>query len=122
LRTGGERRTLVATATYAVVRPPVAAAQGHERALVVLVASDEVRVFELAMGRLPPAAQLTGDVPNRHGRGGWSQLKMQHHRQWHVDTLHREAAASIARLFDGGGRSEERRVGKECRSRWSADQ
>jgi rubrerythrin len=103
LRMESELPTLVAVHPYALVRPLMAAAHGHERALVVLAASDEVRVFELAMGRLSPAAQLAGDVPSRHGRGGWSQLKMQHHRQWHVDTLHREAAAAIARLFDQSG-------------------
>lgn len=102
-RTDVELPTLVAIDTFAVVRPLVAAAHGHERALVALAASNEVRVFELAMGRLSPAAQLSADVPKRMERGGWSQLKMQHHRQWHVDTLHREAAASITRLFDAGG-------------------
>src|SRR5262249_37335696 len=82
-----ELATLIAVDTFAVVRPLVAAAHGHERALVALAASDEVRVFELAMGRLSPAAQLVGEVPRLGDRGAWSQLKMQHHRQWHVDSL-----------------------------------
>src|SRR5439155_25333250 len=103
VRMRAELPTLVAIDTFAVVRPLMTSAHGHERALVALAASDEVRVFELAMGRLTPAGDFVGDVPNRHERGGWSQLKMQLHRQWHVDTLHREAAVVIARLFDAGG-------------------
>ena len=27
--------------------------------------------------------------------------------------------SGVPKLYGGGGRSEERRVGKECRSRWS---
>jgi peptide subunit release factor 1 (eRF1) len=103
VRSPADLPTLVALDGPALVRPLVAAAHGHERALVALVASDEVRVFELAMGRLTAAASHVGDVPKRHERGGWSQLKMQHHRQWHVDTLHREAATSITRMFDANG-------------------
>jgi peptide subunit release factor 1 (eRF1) len=99
-RTEVELPTLVAIDSFAVVRPLVAVAHGHERALVALAASDEVRVFELAMGRLSPAGQFVGELPHLGDRGGWSQLKMQHHRQWHVDTLHREAAASLTHLFD----------------------
>src|SRR3989442_3823051 len=37
----------------------------------------------------------------------------------HVDDRDRALAAIAAVLAPGGGRSEERRVGKECRSRWS---
>src|SRR5260370_29318275 len=33
--------------------------------------------------------------------------------------LHPDDFARVGMLVDGGGRSEERRVGKECRSRWA---
>ena len=37
---------------------------------------------------------------------------------WTLDRLVERARASVAE-YGGGDRSEERRVGKECRSRWS---
>src|SRR5260370_198231 len=37
----------------------------------------------------------------------------------HIDYLHPAFAAIAGGLLMGSGRSEERRVGKECRSRWS---
>src|SRR5262249_58612827 len=40
---------------------------------------------------------------------------------WAVPGLGPKAFAAILDLFHGDLRSEERRVGKECRSRWAAD-
>src|SRR5256885_5389893 len=52
------------------------------------------------------------------GTGG-----MEHHPYWHIsDTAFSDEsvhAHEAAHGWFGDGRSEERRVGKECRSRWS---
>jgi hypothetical protein len=103
VRSVAELPTLLAAESEPLVRPLVAAARAHERCIVALAASDEVRVYELAMGELMPASAHVGDVPSRHAQGGWSQLKMQHHRREHIDALHREAAEAIAKLFDAAG-------------------
>src|SRR5947208_6679847 len=44
------------------------------------------------------------------------------HRDRSVRRAHRGQGWRPARREQGGARSEERRVGKECRSRWSPDQ
>ena len=38
-----------------------------------------------------------------------------------IHRVFRDAEVTVCPLADGGERSEERRVGKECRSRWSPD-
>jgi hypothetical protein len=100
LRTAVELPTLLAAGPLPLVRPLVAALHSRERAIVALAHADEVRIFELGHGRLRPAGNHVSDTPTRKESGGWSQLKMQHHRQVHIDALHREAAASIARMHD----------------------
>src|SRR2546427_5866948 len=40
-------------------------------------------------------------------------------RYFEMDLMRRSAAGELSALFGPKARSEERRVGKECRSRWS---
>jgi peptide subunit release factor 1 (eRF1) len=94
--------TLVAASPRLVLRPLAALAHGHERALVALAHADEVRIYEIALGRVTGEATLTGDVPRRHKQGGFSALRFQRHRDERIQALHRDAAATLARLFDAG--------------------
>src|SRR2546426_6958574 len=66
------------------------------------------------------AADGGGDVGQRPFREGEVALPPAHHLEDHFLDLEAKLALQLARR-DGaeGHRSEERRVGKECRSRWS---
>src|SRR3989475_12436316 len=50
---------------------------------------------------------------------GWNFRQMREALNAHVDLKHDSASLSEAQIMAKLGRSEERRVGKECRSRWS---
>ena len=102
VRCKAELPTTIAVSPLPLLRPLVAMAHGHERALLALVDSREVRVFDVAAGRAQPLADLIGDVPNRQQQGGFSQLKWQHYRADRIDALHKEAAEELARRFDAG--------------------
>src|SRR5690242_21770573 len=52
------------------------------------------------------------DLPVHHGGHGWRSL-------WR--TRDRGAVYALSQRSHGQNRSEERRVGKECRSRWAED-
>jgi peptide subunit release factor 1 (eRF1) len=112
-------RAHVPFATSVTVGPlplvrPLALLTWRQRAIVALADSTAVQVYELALGRLRERERVVGDVERKTKRGGWAQLKLQHHREERGDALHRAAAASIARAFDEtapdhvliGGRAE----------------
>src|SRR2546426_8546428 len=50
-------------------------------------------------------------------RSGWRRARTV--PQWLTDRVGMQSVRNAAELHDGPPRSEERRVGKECRSRWS---
>lgn len=100
LRVRARLPTLVSVATVPLVRPLVIAAQQHPRAIVAIAGSTTVRVYEVALGGLSDPVELVGDVPKNHERGGWRQLRIQHHRDERIDKLHRDTAATIARMYD----------------------
>src|SRR5258707_5991727 len=71
-------------------------------------------IFDRLRGRALDGTDLTGNLLGRLGGLARKRLDLRGD--------HREAAPGVARAcrLDGGvERSEERRVGKECRSRWS---
>jgi peptide subunit release factor 1 (eRF1) len=65
-----------------------------------MVDAAQARILSFALGRLAQRDAIDGDTPRAHSRGGWSQLRLQHHRAEHVDKLQRGAAAALARVFD----------------------
>lgn len=73
----------------------------HERALVVLLDKERMRLFRIFMGRIEALADFTDDVPGKHSMGGYSQqhaggptggaihfghnsATIQRHHEWHV--------------------------------------
>src|SRR5258708_37355966 len=66
----------------------------------------------------PVHPEQGGDLVDGHHIGGhaWHHVTMTHPMQ--PKSLMREISA-LRKLTHDGQRSEERRVGKECRSRWS---
>ena len=98
----------------------------YPRYAAVLTDTNTARIFVFGLGQVIGAEQVKGKKVHRVKVGGWSQARYQRR----VGNAHHEHAkevverlAQIVREDKVShivlARSEERRVGKECRSRWS---
>jgi hypothetical protein len=70
-------------------------------AMIVAVTSRvDTRLWEFRATRLRERETIAREVPARTARGGWSQLRFQHHVDWHAAEQLRVAAAAITKRFD----------------------
>jgi peptide chain release factor subunit 1 len=96
--------TLLTVGPVPTLRPLAATLHGHERALLAVIDTNGARLFNLSLGTLEPWRVVTGEVPNRQKRGGWSQLHFQHHRAEHVAAVHREVVqVALQMLYEVPG-------------------
>jgi peptide chain release factor subunit 1 len=87
-------------ASRPLVGPIVRALSDAPPILVAVASREDTRVWTYVASA--PSAQdvIAREVPNRHSRGGWSQLRWQKHVDQHARDQLKEAAAAIARRFD----------------------
>ncbi len=73
----------------------------YQSAILCQVDSRSARVLEFVFGGLAGEEKIDHpDVPGRHHRGGWSQMRYQRHVDWHREMHVREVADVFVRLAD----------------------
>src|SRR2546427_13033933 len=97
-------------------------AQSHSRAAELLILEDQLAEAEPHLEQALTIRQRAchGEHPLiAQSQNALGRLRRLQRRAHEAASLHREALRLQARSLDPKHRSEERRVGKECRSRWS---
>lgn len=72
-------RDRAVVAPEADLLPLEALLETHPPTCVALVDFAKARLFLVELGRIDEVSDLVDDVPNRHERGGWAQMRMQRH-------------------------------------------
>lgn len=91
-----ENRLIVSRTPY--VFPLIKMLEENEHHAVVIVEQDQARIFSYYFNRVRPRAELTEEVPGRTEVGGWSQMRYQRHREWHVHHFHSEVVKFLKRF------------------------
>jgi peptide chain release factor subunit 1 len=72
-------RDRAVVAAEADVLPLEALLETHRPTCVALVDFAKARLFLVELGRIEEVSDVEDEVPNRHERGGWAQMRMQRH-------------------------------------------
>jgi peptide chain release factor subunit 1 len=67
---------------------------------VALVDYEKARLFLVELGRVDEVSDVSDEVPGRHDRGGWAQMRMQRHVDDHRQRHLRHVAEALLRLLD----------------------
>jgi peptide chain release factor subunit 1 len=92
-----ESRLIVSRAPY--VYPLVKVIEENAHHAVVVVEQDQARIFSYYLNKVSPTAELAEEMPGRTKVGGWSQMRYQRHREWHVQQFHTEVV-NFLKSFD----------------------
>ena len=90
----------LAVGSRPLVGPIVRALSDAPPILVAVTSREDTRVWAFVASAPSGKDVIAHDVPNRHSRGGWSQLRWQKHVDQHARDQSKEAATAIARRFD----------------------
>jgi peptide subunit release factor 1 (eRF1) len=84
------------------LRPLFRVLDENERFLLAMVDNQRARLFVSQLGVTLEVADLFEDTPAHHHQGGWSQTRLQHHRdahlQWHAGAVAQATALAMAHL------------------------
>jgi len=71
----------------------------YESICTALVDYEKARIFISELGRIEEGSDVWDEVPNRHDRGGWAQMRMQRHVDDHRQKHLKHVAGALFRLF-----------------------
>ena len=71
----------------------------YRRGALALVDYQDARLFVVEMGQIEEVARIADEVPGRHDRGGWAQMRMQRHVDDHRARHLRRVAERLFALW-----------------------
>ena len=88
-----------------LVAPIVRALSDAPPVIVAVASREDTQLWTYVTSAATSHDVIAREVPNRHSRGGWSQLRWQKHVDQHARDQLKDAAAAITRRFDELGGS-----------------
>lgn len=96
-------RDRAVVAPQADLSPLEAVVEMYRPTCIALVDSEKARVFLAELGEVEEIADLFDEVPGRHEKGGWSQMRMQRHVDVHRHDHLKRVAEALFKLWKRRG-------------------
>jgi peptide chain release factor subunit 1 len=82
------------------IRPLARIQDEWESFTLLLVSSNNAKIFSVSMGQVEDAKKLSADIMNKHKKGGCSQARFNRLRRGAIDAFHSEVIEALQELAD----------------------